>query len=590
MTHKWILELLVVPLVAAVIVPSLAAGLGRQRTALFPLTHALLLAVAVAALQAAMNAGQIVTESAFMEARFELVLDERRGVALVFGGFLLLVLSIFSRGFVRGARHSTAFLALLLLAQGALNAVLLAGDLFVLYSGLLVLSFALMMLIGLDFAAVGERAALRVLATLEIPSALALASFWFISSRAGTARIDALAQQLVLPSNPLSWIVVAPIIIAVISRLGLVPLQNWPIAGCRAATAPVAIVVVAIALPAGAFVLSRLYGVVIPSQAPWNTFLIGLSVLTAILAGIGAIRERHSLAWLAYLGVGQMGLATLGLVAPTSTSHAAGWIGLLGSALALALVGMGLGLAMRATRQIWIDSLIDAEGHWLTRIPLLFGMMVLAPVPPLPTFVARRVLVADLLSSHSTWGDLAAGGVVVATLLLALAVWRPLVESSPLREESALARTGGDSTGAETEAHHLPVGATARGVRQVPWSWEIPSALLALTLVIGCLGLTDPFWLPTLVASSLPLWPNIAATLLIGVVVGLAFGEPTLVSMLGSRRRSARVLRQVGSLWKHWRLDSALDPYVLIGGLLMILGQASAVILDQTLGRLARAR
>lgn len=107
---------------------------------------------------------------------------------------------------------------------------------------------------------------------------------------------------------------------------------------------------------------------------------------------------------------------------------------------------------------------------------------------------------------------------------------------------------------------------------------------------LSYLGLTDLFWLPTLVASSLPPWPNIAATLLIGVVVGLAFGEPTLVTMLGSRRRSARVLRQVGSLWKHWRLDSALDPYVLIGGLLMILGQASAVILDQTLGRLARAR
>lgn len=71
-------------------------------------------------------------------------------------------------------------------------------------------------------------------------------------------------DELSSPHDPLSWIVVAPIIIAVISRLGLVPLQNWPIAACRAATAPVAIVVVAIALPAGAFVLSRHDGVVIP--------------------------------------------------------------------------------------------------------------------------------------------------------------------------------------------------------------------------------------------------------------------------------------------------------------------------------------
>jgi hypothetical protein len=118
-------------------------------------------------------------------------------------------------------------------------------------------------------------------------------------------------------------------------------------------------------------------------------------------------------------------------------------------------------------------------------------------------------------------------------------------------------------------------------------------ALGACAALVVLIGATPVGRLADLVGVS---WPtsaqstNAVAATLVGVAVVAGLGWPYLdrrlspsISNLGER------LRPVARLDKRLEFGRVIDPYLVVGGILLVLGRLSAAIIDNTLGRLVRA-
>jgi len=376
-------------------------------------------------------------------------------------------------------------------------------------------------------------------------------------------------------------------------------------------------------------VLTRVAGAAVPLDRQWLDALAFLGGFTALVAALGALRANTSLGWLGYAATAQVGFAVVGFLVESGTGRAAGWLGLGSGAIAVTLAGLGLGLGMRGARRETIVGPGDLPASWFARLPLGIGYLALAGVPPFPTFTARRLLLASLLEGRSSVDLLLAALVVAASLLLAAAVWQALLGSrqAPVEldghtngsyvtralEEPALAlplsRLGGyperESTASPralaARAEARPILWPARGLAR--WrarrldrarvEWEMLGSLSGLALLVVLAGLIPLAWLGSALQLAPPApsgAPSLAASVLLALAIGGAVWLNHGSSRLKTRLRlQKRLTRRLVWLNERYHLDVATDPYLIVGGLLLGLGRASAAILNNTLGRLARA-
>jgi formate hydrogenlyase subunit 3/multisubunit Na+/H+ antiporter MnhD subunit len=560
------------PILAALLAPIVRLIAGRSRSGFSTyclLAHVVILGCAVLAVRAVVSRGALRAAVARLGPAGTFSLDRASGEEVLVAAVLFLALSAFGADLLGGARHGGAFLGLLFVEQAAVNLVLVADNLLGLYAGLVALSLSLMLLIGLDFAAPGGSAALRVFATLEVPAVVALAQIWVGDPRLATIALSNLGSEM-HGAAPAALLVGVPVAVALASRAGLTPLQHWVVVGCRAAAAPVAVAIAAIALPVGGIVVARILesGAVDPS---WLQVAGALGALTALVAAAGALRERTGLGWLAYAAVAQVGLAVVGFALGTPAGSEAGWLTLGSGAVAITLAGLAFARRVRpGAASGRLARAGNVEG-WAARIAFGLGYASLVPLPPLASFAARRALVGALLADNSAVGRLALASVLVATFALAAAVWPVLVETVSLDVTPRTARVSLRS------------------------GWSVGGALTLLAGLTFLTGVVPRSWLVVLAASSPPVvdrFGDLAAALLVSLALGVAIGWRWL-AVAGPRADLPRLRGSwavVVALAQRARLGAALDPYLLVGGVLLGLGRLSALLLNNTLGRLVRAQ
>lgn len=565
MASNPIVWLVLGPVLLAAVAPMLRAACARWQPSVHASGHALILLLALGALLAPPEVVAIAIRTDAVGAQIALNLTHVAALQIALAAALIAAISFFSDRIVRESRHGAAFLSLLALEQTAVNVVILSNDLLGLYAGLMLLSLTLMLMLGLDFSAEGRDAALRVFATLEVPAAVALASFWLISASSGPPAF----------ANPPAWLpglppatalsLTLPIAVALISRAALAPLHHWVIVGCRRAAAPVTIAIAGIAVPLGGVVLARAVPLVASIGPDWLLALALLGAATALIGGLGALSEKNALGWLGYLAVAQVGFAAVGFASGTDAGRLAGWLGLAGGALGITITGLGLTGAIQITRSPNLAHLAQAPVDWLSTIILVFGALSLAPLPPFMGFHARVALLAGLFDPATGPGWPTALLVTLATLLVA---------AGALRLPLALARQS-------PVPSPMPIRAT----------FAAPIILAGLSAVLGIIPLT---WLAPIVGVSLPPPAGVGGDLRGVALITLALGGALYAGRLrdvvtGRVRISKRVASRLAGIQRSHRIERAGDPYLIIGGSLLALGKASAAFLNHTLGRLARA-
>ena len=290
--------------------------------------------------------------------------------------------------------RARTYFVLLLLTQAAVNGVVVARDLFVLFLFWAASTVPVVLLVAGYGGPRRTAAAGRLLAYWGLGSAALLAGVLLLANASGPNSFDLLTLGKATPSPRLQLVIGALFALAALTRLPLVPFHSWARDVLADAPAGVVVIVAGSVTRLGGYVLVRLMAGILHDAsrtlAPFRGALDALTIIYAVLAALNTNDVRRLAAYLALVpgGVtvlGVAGLTPLALDGTVLLLFAGGLAAALvaGSAATLTdraqarSLGLAAGLAGRIPKLSW---LLLVGGLAVLGLPLLAtwssGLMV----------------------------------------------------------------------------------------------------------------------------------------------------------------------------------------------------------------------
>ncbi len=348
-------------------------------------------------------------------------------------------------------RAPLAFWTLLQGLQAALSLLFLGGDLFNLYVGLELLTFAAVPLVALDGRPETVAAALRYLLFALFGSVLYLLGVALIYGAYGTLDIALLASRI--RAEPAVWLAVGLMTAGLLAKTALFPLHLWLPPAHANAPAAASAVLSGLVVKGSFFLVVRLWFDVL---SPLPTLIPG-----AILAALGsaailfgsalALRQERLKLLVAYSTVAQIGylflMFPLGHGPWAADAFAGGIMQALSHAFAKAAMFLSAGLIAESLGHDKIAGLGGAgKAMPVTFLALGLGGLSLMGLPPSGGFAAKWLLMkASVASGQWIWaivmaaGGLLAGGYLYRVLAPALSGESPKLKKAPQRSRESVA-------------------------------------------------------------------------------------------------------------------------------------------------------
>jgi NADH-quinone oxidoreductase subunit M len=311
-------------------------------------------------------------------------------------------------------RGRTYFI-MLLLTQSAVNGVVAARDLFVLFLFFAASAVPIAILVAGYGGPRRSGAAGRLLAYWGLGSAALLAGIVLLYSAAGSTSFDFDTLGKATPSSRVELIIGALFALAALTRLPLVPFHSWARDALSEATPGVVVIVAGSASRLGGYVLVRLYaGMEHDAARTLAPFLGALAALTVIYAVLAALRTTDLRRLAAYLALVPGGVTVLGVAGLTPLALDGTVLLLFAGGLAAALVaGSAATLAERAQAR----SLGLAAGL-AGRIPklswlLLVGCLAVLGLPFLATWTSGLMVFLGTFRTQPGAAFMVAIGLVI---------------------------------------------------------------------------------------------------------------------------------------------------------------------------------
>jgi multicomponent Na+:H+ antiporter subunit D len=348
-------------------------------------------------------------------------------------------------------RAPLAFWTLLQGLQAALSLLFLGADLFNLYVGLELLTFAAVPLVALDGRPETVAAALRYLLFALFGSVLYLLGVALLYGAYGTLDIALLASRV--RAEPAVWLAAGLMTAGLLAKTALFPLHLWLPPAHANAPAAASAVLSGLVVKGSFFLVVRLWFDVL---APLPTLIPG-----AILAALGSAailfgsalalcQERLKLL-VAYSTVAQIGylflMFPLGHGPWAADAFSGGVMQALSHAFAKAAMFLSAGLIAESLGHDKIAGLGGAgRAMPVTFLALGLGGLSLMGLPPSGGFAAKWLLMkASVASGQWIWaivmaaGGLLAGGYLYRVLAPALSGERLQLKKAPQRNRESVA-------------------------------------------------------------------------------------------------------------------------------------------------------
>ncbi|TCM16019.1 multisubunit sodium/proton antiporter MrpD subunit [Novosphingobium sp. PhB165] len=347
------------------------------------------------------------------------------------------------------ARAPLAFWLLLLAVWGSLNLIFVSGDLFTLYVGLELLTFAGVPLVCLDGRAETLRAALRYLLFALMGSLLYLLGTVLIFGVYGTLDIELLSR--VIQPSLVTRTVLALMTAGLLAKTALFPLHIWLPPAHAGAPAAASAILSGLVIKGSWFLIVRLWFDVMPGVVTFGTAqLLGAMGAAAIVVGsIVALRQQRLKLLVAYSTVAQIGY--LFLMFPLAFDASAGAMsggnvltaGLLQAAshaTAKASMFMAAGLFYKALGHDRIAELGGAARALpITTLTFAMAGLALMGVVPSGAYLAKKLLLAAAADQGQWWWTVVLQGGAAFTAGYTVLVLRRLL-ASPMAPEREIAR------------------------------------------------------------------------------------------------------------------------------------------------------
>ena len=372
--------------------------------------------------------------------------DGFSAVMLVTSGLIAPAAALFARASFASPpetekRAPLVFWTLLQGIQAALSLIFLGGDLFNLYVGLELLTFAAVPLVCLDGRAETLAAALRYLLFALFGSVFYLLGVALLYGAYGTLDI-ALLAPLIRP-EPAVWLAAGLMTAGLLAKTALFPLHLWLPPAHANAPAAASAVLSGLVVKGSFFLVVRLWFDVLaalPGVIP-GTILATLGSAAILFGSVLALRQARLKLLIAYSTVAQIGylfiMFPLGHGPWAADAFSGGIMQALSHAFAKAAMFLAAGLIAESLGH---DRIADLGGAAralpVTFLALGLGGLSLMGLPPSGGFAAKWLLMkASIESGQWVWavvmagGGLLAGGYLYRVLAPALSG-----EASPLKK------------------------------------------------------------------------------------------------------------------------------------------------------------
>jgi multicomponent Na+:H+ antiporter subunit D len=348
-------------------------------------------------------------------------------------------------------RAPLAFWTLLQGVQAALSLIFLGGDLFNLYVGLELLTFAAVPLVALDGRPETVAAALRYLLFALFGSVFYLLGVALLYGAYGTLDMMLLASRI--RAEPAVWLAAGLMTAGLLAKTALFPLHLWLPPAHANAPAAASAVLSGLVVKGSFFLVVRLWFDVLaalPSVIP-GAILAALGSAAILLGSVVALRQERLKLLIAYSTVAQIGY--LFLMFPlaagpwTADAFSGGVMQALSHAFAKAAMFLSAGLIAESLGHDRISGLGGAgRAMPITFLALGLGGLSLMGLPPSGGFAAKWLLMkASIAAGQSLWavvmavGGLLAGGYLYRVLAPALSGETPQLKKTPERSRENVA-------------------------------------------------------------------------------------------------------------------------------------------------------
>jgi multicomponent Na+:H+ antiporter subunit D len=362
----------------------------------------------------------------------EMVADGLAKLMLVTINMVALVSAVFATAYMRRFTKVWLFYALFVLMTGAMNGVVLAGDLFNLFVFLEVAAISSYALVAFGCEAEELEAAFKYAVLGTVGSAFVLMGVTVLYSLTGQLNMAKVAELLptVGLAGPAVLLGASGLIVGLALKAAMVPFHAWLPDAHPSAPAPISAMLSGVLIKAsGIYALARVVFNVLGAGSQYATILIVLGAVSMIVGVLLAVGQWDFKRLLAYHSISQMGYVLMALGVGAQVAGSGGDRTIAGLCIFGGLYHLFnhaafkslLFLSSGSIEQQTGSRLLKELGGLVRRMPVTtfgcrIGALSIAGVPPFNGFFSKLIIIVSVaLAGHP---GLAALGALVALLTL----------------------------------------------------------------------------------------------------------------------------------------------------------------------------
>jgi len=379
-----------------------------------------------------------------------MVCDGLARLMLVTINLVALISIVYAGSYMRRFTQTWLFYALFLLMTGAMNGVVLAGDLFNMFVFLEIAAIASYALVGFGCEAEELEAAFKYLVLGSVGSACILLGVTILYSLTGHLNMAKVAELLPAAGagGPAVLLAAAALIGGLSLKAAMVPFHAWLPDAHPSAPAPISAMLSGVLIKAsGVYALARVVFNVLGVNPYYANVLIALGVGSMLLGMFMAIGQLDLKRLLAYSSISQVGYVVLALgvaaevLSRSTPDHAVAALCLFGGLFHLfnhATYKSLLFLTSGSIEQQVGTRLMTEMGGLSQQMPVTglccrIGALSISGVPPFNGFFSKLIILIGVAMAGQYALCALGAAVAVGTLLMYIKVQRFVLAGDPAR-------------------------------------------------------------------------------------------------------------------------------------------------------------
>jgi multicomponent K+:H+ antiporter subunit A len=347
-------------------------------------------------------------------------------LGLMFAGLILgigVLVIIFAHFYLDPGEATARFFASLMLFQGAMLGIVIAGNVLLVLVFWELTSLASFLLIGFWSDRAEARSGARMALAVTGGGGLALiAGMLLLGQVAGSFDLATILTRAgVVQTSAYYPVILTLILIGCFTKSAQFPFQFWLPRAMAAPTPVSAYLHSATMVKAGVFLLARLWPVLAGTES--YTLIVTATGLVTMVLGAGVALFRHDLkSILAYSTISQLGMLVMLLGLSRETAVAAAMLHILNHAAFKAALFMGAGIIAHAaaTRDLRRIGGLAAPMP-VTAAIMLAAAASMAGLPPLGGFISKELMLAEASTAPLPGPDGLVKALVLTGALLSVA-------------------------------------------------------------------------------------------------------------------------------------------------------------------------